>query len=174
MIDLLLKIGETSPSDKKTANKKAVDLFNVARRITKDVSHDGIYYALTERHLPKKVEENVKEEVRAEVTEEPVSEPTSTAKNVVESKNVLRPLRLTDYIGQDDVKVQLDNAIKAAKLRGMPLKHIILFGNAGLGKTTLSRIIANEMGTGFVEMNGPTIRDVASFVNIFSKVHEGK
>ena len=173
VIDLLLKIGETSPSDKKTANKKAVDLFNVARRITKDVSHDGIYYALTERHLPKKVEENVKEEVRVEASEEPVSEPTSTTKNVVESKNVLRPLRLTDYIGQDDVKVQLDNAIKAAKLRGMPLKHIILFGNAGLGKTTLSRIIANEMGAGFVEMNGPTIRDVASFVNIFSKVHEG-
>ncbi len=173
VIDLLLKIGEISPIDKKTANKKAVDLFNIARKITKDVSHDGIYYALTNRHLPK-VEEPIKEEVEVEeINEEPVKEVTTSSNNVVESKNVLRPLRLTDYIGQDDVKVQLENAIKAAKLRGAPLKHIILFGNAGLGKTTLSRIIANEMGAGFVEMNGPTIRDVQSFVNMFSKVHEG-
>ena len=173
VIDLLLKIGEISPIDKKTANKKAVDLFNIARKITKDVSHDGIYYALTNRHLPK-VEEPIKEEAEVEeIDEDPVKEVSTSSNNVVESKNVLRPLRLVDYIGQDDVKVQLENAIKAAKLRGAPLKHIILFGNAGLGKTTLSRIIANEMGAGFVEMNGPTIRDVQSFVNMFSKVHEG-
>ncbi|MCR5308685.1 MAG: Holliday junction branch migration DNA helicase RuvB [Bacilli bacterium] len=173
VIDLLLKIGEISPIDKKTANKKAVDLFNIARKITKDVSHDGIYYALTNRHLPK-VEEPIKEETEVEeINEERVKEVSTSSNNVAESKNILRPLRLVDYIGQDDVKVQLENAIKAAKLRGAPLKHIILFGNAGLGKTTLSRIIANEMGAGFVEMNGPTIRDVQSFVNMFSKVHEG-
>ena len=177
VIDLLLKIGEVSIIDKKNANKKAVNLFNIARKINKDTTHDEIYFALTARHLApvEKVEEPVKEDVYVEPVEEEVEETVVVPNrpNVAQSQNVLRPLKLQDYIGQDDVKVQLDNAIKAAKLRGQPLKHIILFGNAGLGKTTLSRIIANEMNAGFIEMNGPTIKDVKSFVNIFSRVKEG-
>ena len=177
VIDLLLKIGEVSIIDKKNANKKAVNLFNIARKINKDTTHDEIYFALTARQLApvEKVEEPVKEDVYVEPVEEEVEGTVvvPSRPNVAQSQNVLRPLKLQDYIGQDDVKVQLDSAIKAAKLRGQPLKHIILFGNAGLGKTTLSRIIANEMNAGLIEMNGPTIKDVKSFVNIFSRVKEG-
>ena len=171
----LLTIGQIAPGDRAIANKRAVKVFNVARSINKDSSHDDIYFALTGSYLPQEIEETEAEET--EIKEEKVSKVVEN-KNVSRSpvgeiKNPLRPLQLSDYIGQDDCKVQLGNAIKAARLRGTPLKHIILFGNAGLGKTTLSRIIANEMGSGFVEMNGPAIRDVQSFVNIFSKVNEG-
>ena len=177
----LLRVGQLSPKDKEVAYKRAVKVFNIARNIKKESSFDDIYYALLGRHLPSE-EKVVKEEpepveevkeVKPELVQ-PIEETNGVnASPVEEIKNPLRPLRLSDYIGQDDVKVQLNNAIKAAKLRGAPLKHVILFGNAGLGKTTLSRIIANEMNSGFIEMNGPSIRDVQSFVNIFSKVREG-
>lgn len=168
----LLNIGQVSPKDKSVAYKKAVKIFNIAKGITKNSSCDDIYFALLGRHLPEKT---IKQENESDPLEEKIKvEEKPTSKSAVgEINNPLRPLRLPDYIGQDDVKVQLENAIKAAKLRGAPLKHIILFGNAGLGKTTLSRIIANEMNSGFIEMNGPSIRDVQGFVNIFSKVHEG-
>lgn len=177
----LLRVGQLSPKDKEVAYKRAVKVFNIARNIKKDSSYDDIYFALLGRHLPSEsvVKEEPKpvEEVKEEIPKQaqPAKEEPSVVNNspVGEIKNPLRPLRLSDYIGQDDVKVQLENAIKAAKLRGTPLKHVILFGNAGLGKTTLSRIIANEMNSGFIEMNGPSIRDVQSFVNIFSKVREG-
>lgn len=82
-------------------------------------------------------------------------------------ENPLRPRSLDDYIGQDKVKKNLKIFIEAAKLRNDCIDHILLFGSPGLGKTTLSMIIANEMGTGIKITSGPAIErpgDLASML----------
>ena len=63
-----------------------------------------------------------------------------------EGEYSLRPKNLREYIGQEKAKANLEVFIQAAKMRGEPLDHVLLHGPPGLGKTTLSGIIANEMG----------------------------
>lgn len=69
----------------------------------------------------------------------------------------LRPQKLEDYIGQEDAKKQLGIALEAAKLRGEALDHVLIFGPPGLGKTTLSNIIANELSVGITQTSGPAL-----------------
>src|SRR4030042_5337811 len=69
----------------------------------------------------------------------------------------LRPRDLSDFIGQDKVKGNLEIGIAAAKKRGEPLDHVLLYGPPGLGKTTLAYIIAAEMGVNIKISSGPAI-----------------
>lgn len=69
----------------------------------------------------------------------------------------IRPRRLEEYIGQDQVKQSLRVFIQAALQRGEPLDHVLFHGFPGLGKTTLAYIIANEMGAGIKVTSGPVI-----------------
>ena len=69
----------------------------------------------------------------------------------------LRPRTLAEYIGQEKVKETLSIYIRAARERGEPLDHVLLYGPPGLGKTTLSGIIANEMGVNLRITSGPAI-----------------
>ena len=79
-----------------------------------------------------------------------------------ENEGSLRPKTLREYIGQEKAKGNLEVFIQAAKMRGEPLDHVLLHGPPGLGKTTLSGIIANEMGVNIRITSGPAIEKPAN------------
>ena len=85
----------------------------------------------------------------------------------------LRPRRLEDYIGQDKVKVNLHVYMDAARLRHEPLDHVLLYGPPGLGKTTLSNIIAAEMGVNLRITSGPSIEKKGDLVALLTNLNEG-
>ena len=88
-------------------------------------------------------------------------------------ENILRPKTFDEYVGQTHVKENLFVYIQAAKKRGEALDHVLLYGPPGLGKTTLSAIIANEMGSGFKQTSGPAIEKPADLVSILTNLGEG-
>ena len=84
----------------------------------------------------------------------------------------LRPRKLSEYIGQDKAKKNLDIFIKAAMNRGDALAHVLLYGPPGLGKTTLAGIIANEMGVNFRQTSGPAIERQGDLAALLTNLQE--
>ena len=87
-----------------------------------------------------------------------------------EAEVTLRPQTLVEYIGQDKVKENLAVYIEAAKRRGDPLDHVLLYGPPGLGKTTLSSIIAHEMGVNMRITSGPAIEKAGDLAAILTNL----
>ena len=85
----------------------------------------------------------------------------------------LRPKRLAEYVGQNNVKENLDVAIQAARQRGEPLDHILLYGPPGLGKTTLASVIANEMEARFRATAGPLVQLKGDLTAILTNLDVG-
>lgn len=99
--------------------------------------------------------------IKTEITaEDAVTEPT------------LRPQTLDDYIGQDNVKKNLEIYIKAARDRKEALDHVLLYGPPGLGKTTLAGIVSNEMGVNIKITSGPAIQKPGEMAAILSSLQE--
>ncbi|MFA6537725.1 MAG: Holliday junction branch migration DNA helicase RuvB [Patescibacteria group bacterium] len=87
--------------------------------------------------------------------------------------STLRPRELKNFIGQDKIKENLDIFMSAAKKRGEPLEHVLLYGSPGLGKTTLAHIIANEMGVNVKVTTGPAIEKSGDLAAILTNLEEG-
>lgn len=89
------------------------------------------------------------------------------------NENSIRPKWLNEYIGQDKVKEKLDIFIKSSLSREEPLDHVLLQGPPGLGKTTLSSIIANEMGVNLRVTSGPAIERPSDLASILTNLQYG-
>lgn len=85
----------------------------------------------------------------------------------------LRPQSFAEYIGQDRLKKNLSLAITAAKKRGEPIDHVLLYGPPGLGKTTMASVIANEMGTSLRVTAGPAIERAGDLASILTNLQDG-
>ena len=92
------------------------------------------------------------------------------SKDEQEFENALRPLRFNDFNGQQNVVENLSVFVEAAKYRGEPLDHTLLYGPPGLGKTTLSNIIANELGVGFKITSGPILDKPGDLAGILTSL----
>ncbi len=88
-------------------------------------------------------------------------------------ENTLRPVQLEDFIGQDDLKKQIRILIDAAKKRKDYLDHIMFYGPPGLGKTTLSSLLAHEMNVGVKVTSGPTLQRVGDIAALLTALEPG-
>ena len=84
----------------------------------------------------------------------------------------LRPKSLSEYVGQKSIKEHLHIAISSAKIRKTSLEHILFYGPPGLGKTTISTIIAHEMGASIKHTSGPAIEKQADIISLLTSLTE--
>jgi len=89
-----------------------------------------------------------------------------------EQDNALRPLRFDDFAGQTKIVSNLKIFVEAARMRHESLDHVLLFGPPGLGKTTLSNIIANELGVGFKVTSGPVLDKPGDLAGLLTSLEE--
>lgn len=111
------------------------------------------------------IEEDISSDDRIVSPEVQVQEPAN--------ENSLRPKTLDEYIGQEQVRKSLSIFIQAARGRNEPLDHVLFHGFPGLGKTTLSYIIAHEMGAGIKMTSGPVIEKQGDLAAILTSLQEG-
>src|SRR3982751_5416287 len=90
-----------------------------------------------------------------------------------ELEQTLRPHDFDNYIGQERLKKNLKLSIGAAKKRGEPIDHVLLYGPPGLGKTTMASVIANEMGVGLRVTAGPAIERAGDLASILTNLSDG-
>lgn len=98
----------------------------------------------------------------------PAAQPTETAFDAR-----LRPKKLSEFVGQQKLKDHLAVFLGAAQKRGEPIEHTLLYGNPGLGKTTLAHIIGNEMGVNVRTTSGPALERVGDLAAILTNLEEG-
>jgi len=91
----------------------------------------------------------------------------------IQFEMTLRPQKFEEYVGQDKVKKNLDILIRAAKARKESIEHVLLYGPAGLGKTTLANIIARELNVNIKTTSGPAIERVGDFGSILTNLQDG-
>ena len=90
-----------------------------------------------------------------------------------EFENILRPKSFKDFYGQDQIINNIKVYVKAAKKRSVPLDHVILHGPPGLGKTTLSNIISNELSTNLKVTSGPVLEKAGDLAGLLTNLVEG-
>ncbi len=100
------------------------------------------------------------------------SENNSSSKDK-EFENILRPKSFGDFLGQEQIISNVKVFVKAAKQRSEPLDHVILHGPPGLGKTTLSHIISNELSTNLKVTSGPVLEKAADLAGLLTNLDEG-
>ena len=89
-------------------------------------------------------------------------------------ENTLRPQTFEDYIGQEKIKGTLRVILEAAKKRRDPLEHLLLYGNSGLGKTSLAHVIAREMGSPITTCSGASLERVGDLASLLTNLEEGE
>lgn len=100
-----------------------------------------------------------------------VVKPTVREEDII-SEVSLRPRKLDEYVGQEQMKIHLKVAIESAKIRKTPLEHILFYGPPGLGKTTISTIIAHEMASAIKSTSGPAIEKQSDIVSLLTSLTE--
>ena len=113
---------------------------------------------------------NFEEEIKAN---DRLVAPVPVREELIIPDHALRPKSLEEYVGQEQLCKSLDIFIRAAKGRGEALDHVLFHGYPGLGKTTLSYIIANEMGAGIKVTSGPVIERQGDLAAILTSLQEG-